>query len=113
MTAYNFKISAMSTIHPNAQVGIYSTTGGDVTYGALASDFTLPYPFVILHIGAGGDIVFEDYEGNAWAKYAVLDGSTLLVNVKKILVTGVVNGTPRSTTCQKITWETAANIIQS
>ena len=112
MTMQDYRISHLSPIHPNNQVGIYGTTGGDVSYGVLSSDFSLPYAYLVLSIGSGGDIVFQDHEGNNWARYGVLDGSIICTNAKKILVTGTVNGVTRTTTCQKITWELAANLIQ-
>lgn len=108
----NYGISIINPIHPNNTVGIYSTTGGDVSYGALATDFTLPAAFSMILVGTGGDIIFEDFEGNAWARYGVPDGSIIPVCAKKILASATIGGTPRTTTCQKITWEMPTNLVE-
>jgi hypothetical protein len=106
----NYEITTMSPTHYSNEIGIYASKGGDVAYGALTVDFELPYPYILLHIGNGGDIVFQDFEGNNWARYGVLDGSIIAVCAKKILVSGVVNGVSRSTTCEQINWEIAGNL---
>lgn len=54
--------------------------------------------------GSSGDIVWENAQGEAQWLPAVLTGQSYLIGARKILSTGTVNGTPRTTTATGMVW---------
>lgn len=54
--------------------------------------------------GASGDIVWENNQGNAqWLPGALL-GQSYILGARRILSTGTVNGTSRTTTATGLVW---------
>ena len=107
-----YTTSASSPLNPNNHIGIFISKSGIVTNGALSANFTLPYTWNIIHIGVGGDLVWEDLEGQPGVRTSILLGSVICIAARKILLTATIDGTPYTTTCQKITWGAPNNLVQ-
>jgi len=54
--------------------------------------------------GASGDIVWENNKGQAQWLPAVLSGQTYILGAQRILSSGTVNGTTRTTTATGLVW---------
>lgn len=54
--------------------------------------------------GASGDIVWENNQGDAQWLPAVLTGQSYLLGAQRILSSGTVNGTVRTTTATGLVW---------
>lgn len=73
----------------------------DAYFTVNGENLTASYIYVA---GSAGDIVWENAYGEAQYLKDVQPGALMPVGARRILLSGTVNGTPRSTTATNIIW---------
>lgn len=84
--------------------GFVPSYGDAVTLDAAFTINDLTFLATYITVGSEGDIVWENVHGEAQWFPNALGGQTYILGAAKILTSGTVNGTLRTTTAGSMSW---------